>query len=797
MSPCYLTTPRRLNLASSQRASGTMFMTTLIRGSPCTEKLMTTLAEAYSRRLLAFHTPSPVVERIEETIEELYNQNHSPRDGRFTSGSGGAGGKVWTGVSAHPDHRTPPKPGSLPTSDHGARALAKTLYETDLGNGYRAHVNTSETHLAEPGKVYVKGEILFNGRQRGSFERVIYQEAGVIVAHHELLIIDGHHRGLGLADRFNAHAVAEYQKLGVDRITLTAGDNTLSVGAYAWARQGFRHDGSDGARRAYLHRQLDRIEVQLLKPVLREHAPRVRKEVAALKKAIDAGQDVQPIHVASIGEKYARHTAQDDSKIEYTTWPGKSVLLGTKWPGVYYFDAAKPITAAATDLEHADLRPAFRKAVEDFACHDASCAPPPAGTGGSLQARRGVVPGYGPTRRRDITLGSVRVTYHPDYPDDHPDPGEVVWAKVRFQENAALSKDRPVLVIGRINGTDKLAAIQLTSQVNGRPNELPINVRNLDRLGRRSALKLDQIIVVDPKDYRREGSVLSKDEFEGVIGRLAAFHRTPVQIAAAAHIEEFYNHEHDPKNGRFTSREYHSGYAAGERGAYDALGRADSRGVHPDWYVGYHDATGGYPKGSGDSYKSEAPKEVGTFKHITKAEARGDSKPVSAQEFQMLATIGQKKLDVLAKSSLPIGGLDRRWGAVKENAWHEVQQSWGGATIDSHSAQPLPQGANKYALTVKGHNHETVSIHENATRAEFDAAMNTAKERFRPILERSQHYLGVFHDDENHRIDIDPVLVVNSLDDVHTIGAATHAIGGAYNFADGNGYWPPHVSEEA
>jgi hypothetical protein len=55
----------------------------------------------------------------------------------------------------------------------------------------------------------------------------------------------------------------------------------------------------------------------------------------------------------------------------------------------------------------------------------------------------------------------------------------------------------------------------------------------------------------------------------------------------------------------------------------------------------------------------------------------------------------------------------------------------------------------------------------------------------------------VFHDDENHRIDIDPVLVVTNRADVDTIGAATHAIGGAYNFSDGNGYWPPHVAEGA
>ena len=88
-----------------------------------------------------------------------------------------------------------------------------------------------------------------------------------------------------------------------------------------------------------------------------------------------------------------------------------------------------------------------------------------------------------------------------------------------------------------------------------------------------------------------------------------------------------------------------------------------------------------------------------------------------------------------------------------------------------------------------------MSVSENATREEFDAAMDVAKEKFRPILEREGHHLGVFHDDVHERIDIDPVIVTPNRADVDTIGAASHSIGGAYNFRDGNGYWPPHVAE--
>lgn len=180
---------------------------------------------------------------------------------------------------------------------------------------------------------------------------------------------------------------------------------------------------------------------------------------------------------------------------------------------------------------------------------------------------------------------------------------------------------------------------------------------------------------------------------------------------------------------------------------------------------------------------------------ITAAEARGDSKPVSREEFQRLAREGQFVLDGLSSRSKPITGLDDNWDSVKASSYEEATKSWGGATIDAHTGQALPQGANKWALTVKDKGFDTVSIPEGASKAEFDAAMDTAKEKFRSILEREDHHLGVFHDDDLGRIDIDPVLVVNRLEDVHTIGAATRAIGGAYNFADGNGYWPPHVRE--
>ena len=55
----------------------------------------------------------------------------------------------------------------------------------------------------------------------------------------------------------------------------------------------------------------------------------------------------------------------------------------------------------------------------------------------------------------------LRLGYAPEA-DGHPDPGEVVWAWVPFEDDPAQGKDRPVLVIGTDGQT--LLGLQLTSK---------------------------------------------------------------------------------------------------------------------------------------------------------------------------------------------------------------------------------------------------------------------------------------------------------------------------------------------
>lgn len=177
-------------------------------------------------------------------------------------------------------------------------------------------------------------------------------------------------------------------------------------------------------------------------------------------------------------------------------------------------------------------------------------------------------------------------------------------------------------------------------------------------------------------------------------------------------------------------------------------------------------------------------------------EGPGASRPVSSAEFAKLAGQGKARLDALSASSPP-AGLDAHWDSIKSEAYQAVQESWGGATYDAHTGQEVTGGGERYALTVNTPGEGTVSIPEDADEATFDKAMDTARDRFGDVLSLRQRCLGVFHNDEDGTIEIDPSLVVNSRADVESIGAFTHAVGGAYNFADGNGYWPPHVSEAA
>jgi hypothetical protein len=105
-----------------------------------------------------------------------------------------------------------------------------------------------------------------------------------------------------------------------------------------------------------------------------------------------------------------------------------------------------------------------------------------------------------------------------------PDPGEVVWAWVPFEEDPSQGKDRPVLVIGTEGR--KLLALFLTSrdhdidaaqQSRSGREWMDIGAGPWDRRRRPSEVRLNRLLRLDPSGVRREGAALPKDMFDAVL----------------------------------------------------------------------------------------------------------------------------------------------------------------------------------------------------------------------------------------------------------------------------------------
>jgi hypothetical protein len=112
-------------------------------------------------------------------------------------------------------------------------------------------------------------------------------------------------------------------------------------------------------------------------------------------------------------------------------------------------------------------------------------------------------------------------------PDGEPDPGEVVWAWVPYEEDHSRGKDRPVLLVGRSG--DNLLGLMLTSKDRVpasavSPDYVDLGAGGWDRQGRPSEARLDRILQLRPDSIRREGAVLDRGRFEKVAAGLRRRH---------------------------------------------------------------------------------------------------------------------------------------------------------------------------------------------------------------------------------------------------------------------------------
>ncbi|SDD09221.1 PemK-like, MazF-like toxin of type II toxin-antitoxin system [Sanguibacter gelidistatuariae] len=130
--------------------------------------------------------------------------------------------------------------------------------------------------------------------------------------------------------------------------------------------------------------------------------------------------------------------------------------------------------------------------------------------------------------------GTVHAQYSPSL-DGNPDPGEVVWTWVPYEEDYTRGKDRPVLVVGRDGYW--LLGLMLSSKDHTRdgadsagsaarddlhgPRWLDIGSGLWDSQGRDSEVRLDRVLRLDPTAVRREGAIMDKALFQKVTRAIA------------------------------------------------------------------------------------------------------------------------------------------------------------------------------------------------------------------------------------------------------------------------------------
>lgn len=124
--------------------------------------------------------------------------------------------------------------------------------------------------------------------------------------------------------------------------------------------------------------------------------------------------------------------------------------------------------------------------------------------------------------------GEVTWEYSPEM-DSDPDPGEIVWTWVAFEEDDRLGKDRPVAIMGRTED-HRLVGLQLSSRDRtGDRQWLAIGSGPWDKDGRPSWLRRDRLLAMPAQAARREGAVLPRATYDAI---LAAISTAPVEASS-------------------------------------------------------------------------------------------------------------------------------------------------------------------------------------------------------------------------------------------------------------------------
>jgi hypothetical protein len=123
---------------------------------------------------------------------------------------------------------------------------------------------------------------------------------------------------------------------------------------------------------------------------------------------------------------------------------------------------------------------------------------------------------------RRALRGLRRLVSYAPRRDGRPDPGEVVWAWVPYEDRPGEGKDRPVLVIGRDGRTLLGLYLSSNSRRDGEPGWLPLGAGGWDRDGRPSWVRTDRLLRLRAGEVRREGAALDRRRFDRVLAALDA-----------------------------------------------------------------------------------------------------------------------------------------------------------------------------------------------------------------------------------------------------------------------------------
>jgi hypothetical protein len=129
------------------------------------------------------------------------------------------------------------------------------------------------------------------------------------------------------------------------------------------------------------------------------------------------------------------------------------------------------------------------------------------------------------------TGGEVSSSYAPEV-DGEPDPGEVVWAWVPYEDDPSQGKDRPVLVLD--TDGDGWTGLMLSSQDHDRDaadearygrHWMDVGSGGWDRRGRPSEVRLDRLLHLRRDGVRREGAALDARIFDEVVAAVRGLSR--------------------------------------------------------------------------------------------------------------------------------------------------------------------------------------------------------------------------------------------------------------------------------